>query len=91
MMACASDAGRETATRFFAAGRRVPARFAGVRLVPPRAVVFFAMLFLAGIGYLPPAFGAGAFLSAGFAPVCPRNRRVGANSPSLCPTMFSVT
>src|SRR5258705_300936 len=33
-----------------------------------------------------------AFLSVGLAaPVWPRNRRVGANSPSLCPTMFSVT
>ena len=30
-------------------------------------------------------------MSVGFAPVWPRNSRVGANSPSLCPTMFSVT
>jgi len=34
--------------------------------------------------YLLPA---AAFLSAG----CPLNVRVNANSPSLCPTMFSVT
>src|SRR6185503_15876747 len=32
-----------------------------------------------------------AFLSATILPLCPRNSRVGANSPSLCPTMFSVT
>ncbi len=38
-----------------------------------------------------PAAGVGAFLSTAFCPVCPRNRRVGANSPSLWPTMFSVT
>ena len=50
----------------------------------------FAGLLAAGIGYLPP-FGADVFLSTGFPPVCPRKSRVGANSPSLCPTMFSVT
>src|SRR6476659_2639425 len=32
-----------------------------------------------------------AFLSATILPLCPRNSRVGANSPSLWPTMFSVT
>ena len=32
-----------------------------------------------------------AFLSATSLPLCPRNSRVGANSPSLWPTMFSVT
>src|SRR6476620_4632021 len=32
-----------------------------------------------------------AFLSATILPLWPRNSRVGANSPSLCPTMFSVT
>src|SRR5690606_16760472 len=32
-----------------------------------------------------------AFLSATRRPLCPRNSRVGANSPSLWPTMFSVT
>src|SRR5690349_19994782 len=32
-----------------------------------------------------------AFLSATILPLCPRNNRVGANSPSLWPTMFSVT
>src|SRR5690606_23277525 len=31
-----------------------------------------------------------AFLSATIRPLCPRKRRVGANSPSLWPTMFSV-
>src|SRR5262249_29775716 len=39
----------------------------------------------------PPAPGGPAFASAAFTPVCPRNSRVGENSPSLCPTMFSVT
>src|SRR5581483_11986730 len=29
--------------------------------------------------------------TAALSPPCPRNARVGANSPSLCPTMFSVT
>ena len=82
MIACASVAGPRRATTFFAAGR-FAARFAGV---------FFAVVFLAaGIAYLPPAFGAEAFLSTGFPPVCPRKSRVGENSPSLCPTMFSVT
>src|SRR6185437_2854806 len=38
-----------------------------------------------------PAAGVGAFLSTAFWPVWPRNKRVGANSPSLWPTMFSVT
>src|SRR5687768_10587861 len=41
----------------------------------------------------PPPAGAppptDAFLST-ILPLCPRNSRVGANSPSLCPTMFSV-
>src|ERR1019366_5289778 len=46
--------------------------------------------------YLPPfcPLAAGtpvAFLSTAFAPVWPRKRRVGENSPSLWPTMFSVT
>ena len=38
-------------------------------------------------GGAPGAPGFTAFLS----PVCPWKVRVGANSPSLCPTMFSVT
>src|SRR6478672_8039419 len=45
------------------------------------------------MSYFPPfapAEAGAAFLSAAFAPVWPRNRRVGANSPSLWPTMFSV-
>ena len=42
------------------------------------------------------AFGGGAAASASRSAaeplaLCPRNSRVAANSPSLCPTMFSVT
>ncbi len=33
----------------------------------------------------------GRLVAALLPPVCPLNVRVGANSPSLCPTMFSVT
>src|SRR3954470_11020766 len=60
--------------------------------------------FLVAVAYLPPrgagaagavgvpAAGVGAFLSAALpAAVWPRKSRVGANSPSLWPTMFSVT
>src|SRR5206468_4518 len=79
-IACASVAGAFRVAVFLATGR-FDARLAGV---------FFAAFF-AGIAYLPPAFGADVFLSAGFPPVCPRKSRVGENSPSLCPTMFSVT
>ena len=39
---------------------------------------------------LPPAAGAAAAAFSVFV-VCPLNVRVGANSPSLWPTMFSVT
>ena len=53
-------------------------------------------------GYAVGAVGAGALPAAGatfvvfsafsaFVPECPLNVRVGANSPNLCPTMFSVT
>src|SRR5258708_34544460 len=37
-----------------------------------------------------PYAGFAVFSAAAFAE-CPRNWRVGENSPSLCPTMFSVT
>jgi hypothetical protein len=69
------------------AAERLIGDFAPVFALARFVVDFFA----AGIAYLPPGFGADVFLSAGFAPVCPRKSRVGANSPSLCPTMFSVT
>ena len=46
-------------------------------------------------GHYAPAFGAAAAGATAAAlsllVVCPLNCRVGANSPSLCPTMFSVT
>src|SRR5215213_3909892 len=43
-----------------------------------------------GPGYLgPPPAAAAAALA--LPPLCPLNVRVGANSPSLCPTMSSVT
>jgi hypothetical protein len=77
-----------------------PALAGAPRLLPAfLAVAFFAARFLVAMGYFAPPRAAGtagaaaagvAFLSAAFAPVCPRNNRVGANSPSLCPTMFSV-
>src|SRR6185369_5811772 len=38
-----------------------------------------------------PFDGAGLAASASRVPGCPRNWRVGANSPSLCPTISSVT
>jgi hypothetical protein len=86
------------------AGRRggfVPVLRAALRARRPAffAVPFLPARFLVAIAYFAPPRAAGtagaaatgvAFLSAAFAPVCPRNRRVGANSPSLCPTMFSV-
>jgi hypothetical protein len=47
----------------------------------------------AGAGALPPAGATFVVFSAfsAFVPEWPLNVRVGANSPSLCPTMFSVT
>ena len=44
----------------------------------------------AAAGAAPPA-ATSAALSAATRVVCPRNSRVGANSPSLWPTMFSLT
>src|SRR6185436_12857948 len=44
-----------------------------------------------GIGYFPAGAGFDPAASASRVPGWPRNWRVGANSPSLCPTISSVT
>src|SRR5690242_6265771 len=71
--------------------RPAPRFLAAMCYLPPRGPGAGGAAAGAGVVGVPAA-GVGAFLSAALpAAVWPRNSRVGANSPSLWPTMFSVT
>jgi len=71
--------------------RPAPRFLAAMAYLPPRGPGAGAAAAGAGVVGVPAA-GVGVFLSAALpAAVWPRNSRVGANSPSLWPTMFSVT